>query len=114
MAAHEHTLLQYAKQQLGKLPGVRWIGTPQAQASILSFTLPGVHCLDAGLLLDAQGIAVRAGHHCAQPLWQALGIEGSLRLSLAVYNTIEEIDFLASIVQRIVEKHQGLSKKSWG
>lgn len=94
IAAYEHELLRYASAALGSVPGLRMIGTAAEKAAILSFTLPGVHPHDAGTVLDREGIAVRTGHHCVQPAMQRFGIAGTIRASLAFYNTKDEIDAL--------------------
>lgn len=94
IAQHEHALLNYATNQLKEIPGLRIIGDIENKVSVISFILDGVHPQDIGILLDNQGIAVRTGHHCTQPLMHRLGIPGTSRASFAVYNTIEEIDAL--------------------
>jgi len=94
IAQHEHTLLTYASSQLKEIPGLRIIGDVENKVSVISFILDGIHPQDIGILLDNQGIAVRTGHHCTQPLMHRLGISGTSRASFAVYNTIEEIDAL--------------------
>jgi cysteine desulfurase / selenocysteine lyase len=102
MSAHEHDLLQYATQQVGKLKGVRLVGTAREKVSILSFVVDGIHHFDIGQMLDARGIAVRTGHHCTQPLMDHYKIEGTVRASFAVYNTRHEIDQLVEGLERIV------------
>ncbi|MDR2495665.1 MAG: cysteine desulfurase [Tannerellaceae bacterium] len=92
IAAHEAELLRYATGQLLALGGVRIIGESKNKAATLSFLLDNIHPYDAGMLLDSYGIAVRTGHHCAQPLMQAFGIDGTIRASFALYNTKDEID----------------------
>ncbi len=101
IAAHEHALLQYATQQLQQIEGVRLIGTAPQKGAVLSFLLRDAHPYDVGMLLDRLGIAVRTGHHCAQPLMQRLGIVGTVRASFAVYNTMEEVDTFIAAMQRI-------------
>ena len=92
MAAHEHTLLHEATRLMReRLPGVRIFGTTPDKEPVISFLLDGIHHYDTGMLLDQLGIAVRTGHHCAQPLMTALGIEGCVRASFAVHNTIDEV-----------------------
>ena len=103
VAAHEHELLEYGTARLGELPGVAIIGTAADKASILSFTIDGVHPHDAGTILDQDGIAVRTGHHCAQPVMQRFGIDATVRASLALYNTKREIDALAEGVRKVIE-----------
>jgi cysteine desulfurase/selenocysteine lyase len=94
IAAHEHELLAYATEAVGAIPGVRLIGTASERAGALSFLLDGVHPHDLGTILDREGIAIRTGHHCAQPVMERFGIPATARASFAVYNTKEEIDAL--------------------
>jgi cysteine desulfurase/selenocysteine lyase len=94
LAAHEADLLSYATSELAALPGVRLIGVAAAKVSLLSFTLDGIHPHDVGTLLDLHGVAVRAGHHCAQPLMRRFGIPGTVRASFGMYNTRDEVDRL--------------------
>jgi cysteine desulfurase/selenocysteine lyase len=94
IAQHENALLTYATHQLKNIPGLRIIGDIEIKVSVISFIMDGIHTQDIGILLDNQGIAVRTGHHCTQPLMHRLGITGTSRASFAVYNTIEEIDAL--------------------
>ncbi len=96
IARYEHTLLDYGHKQLATVDGLKIIGTAREKASIISFTLDGVHPHDIATVLDQQGIAVRAGHHCAMPLMQHLGLPATTRASFAVYNTREEIDRLVA------------------
>ena len=103
IAAHERDLLAYATQVVGALPGVRLIGTAAQKASILSFVLEGVHAHDVGTVLDQEGIAIRTGHHCAQPVMQRFGVPATARASLALYNTREEIDVLAMGIKKVWE-----------
>ena len=103
IAAYENELLAYATEALSNLPGVRLIGTSPDKAAVLSFTIDGVHPHDAGTILDQQGVAVRAGHHCAQPVMQRFGVPATVRASLAFYNTKEEIDALVRGVRRVIE-----------
>jgi cysteine desulfurase / selenocysteine lyase len=91
---YEHALLEYATQALATIPGIRPIGTAAAKASVLSFVIPGVPNESVARHLDKNGIAVRAGHHCAQPAIRHFGLESSVRPSLAFYNTREEVDAL--------------------
>jgi len=95
-AVHEHRLLVYATQAVSHIPGVRLIGTARAKVSVLSFVLDGVHPHDVGTVLDLQGVAVRASHHCAQPLMRRFGVPGTVRASFALYNTREEVDALVA------------------
>lgn len=103
IAAYEHALLEYATPRLADIPGVRLIGTAQEKASVLSFVLAGHEPLEVGKALNAEGIAVRAGHHCAQPALRRLGLEATVRPSFAFYNTFEEIDVFLRAVRRIAE-----------
>ena len=102
MAAHEHELLTYATSQLGGIKGIRLVGTAAEKVSIVSFVVEGIHHFDIGQMLDSRGIAVRTGHHCAQPLMERFGIEGTVRASFAVYNTKPEIDKLVEGLDRVI------------
>ncbi len=101
VAAHEHELLVRATAAVRGLTGVRLLGTASAKAAVLSFVLDGVHAHDAGTILDRQGIAVRAGHHCAQPVMAHFGVPASVRASFGCYNTAAEVDRLAAGLQRV-------------
>lgn len=101
IAAHEHELTQYAMQQLRQIEGMRLFGEAENKSSVVSFLVGDIHHFDMGTLLDRLGIAVRTGHHCAQPLMQRLGIEGTVRASFALYNTKEEIDALVAGINRL-------------
>lgn len=101
IAAYEHELTLYAMQQLKTIPGIRIFGEAHEKSSVISFLVDQIHHFDMGTLLDRLGIAVRTGHHCAQPLMQRLGIEGTVRASLAMYNTPEEIDALVAGINRV-------------
>lgn len=101
IAAYENELLQYATGKLTAIEGMRIFGQADHKSSVLSFLVGNIHHYDMGMLLDRLGIAVRTGHHCAQPLMQALGIEGTVRASFAFYNTKEEIDAFAAGVERV-------------
>ncbi|CAN7795203.1 cysteine desulfurase [Paraburkholderia hospita] len=103
IAAHETDLLAYATDALGMIPGLRLIGTARDKASILSFVLDGVHAHDVGTILDHHGVAVRAGHHCAMPVMQRFGVPATVRASLALYNTHEDIDALIEGLGRVRE-----------
>lgn len=103
VAAYERALLDYATPRLADIPGVRLVGTATDKASVLSFVLAGHDPLEVGKALNAEGIAVRAGHHCAQPILRRLGLEATVRPSFAFYNTFEEIDVFLSAVRRIAE-----------
>lgn len=101
IAAHENDLLQYATEQLSELDGLRIIGQAKEKIGVISFVLDGIHHQDTGVILDQQGIAVRTGHHCTQPLMQRFGIAGTTRASFAVYNTRDEIDRLVTGLRRV-------------
>jgi len=103
IAAYEHELLEYATEALAVQPGLTLIGTAKAKASVLSFTLAGVHPHDIGTILDREGIAIRTGHHCAQPVMERFGIPATARASLAFYNTREEIDALVEGIHKVYE-----------
>jgi len=98
---YENDLLLYATDKLEKTGGITIYGQAPHKASIISFLMDGIHMLDAGMIFDKMGIAVRTGTHCAQPVMQHYGIEGTLRVSLAFYNTKEEIDYLCEAIQRV-------------
>lgn len=102
-AAYEHELLDYATERLADIPGVKIVGTAANKASVLSFTIEGIHPHDIGTILDQQGIAIRAGHHCAQPVMQFFDVPATARASFAFYNTREEVDKLADAVQKVIE-----------
>lgn len=101
IAAYEHELTEYATRRLKEIPGMRIFGEAPEKGSVISFLVGNIHHFDMGTLLDRLGIAVRTGHHCAQPLMQRLGIEGAVRASFALYNTKEEIDALVAGVERV-------------
>ena len=103
IAEHERDLLAYGTEALSSVPGLRLIGTARRKASILSFVLDGVHPHDIGTIIDREGVAVRTGHHCAQPLMDRLGVPATARASLAMYNTREEIDVLVRAIERVRE-----------
>lgn len=100
--AHEQELLKYATAQMADIPGLRIFGQAPHKSALVSFVVEGIHPYDLGMLLDKMGIAVRTGHHCAQPLMQALGVEGTVRASWAVYNTQQEIDTFIAALKRAV------------
>jgi cysteine desulfurase / selenocysteine lyase len=102
-AKYEHELLEYATEKLSAIEGVKIIGTAKEKASVLSFTIENVHPHDIGTILDQQGIAIRAGHHCAQPVMQFFDVPATARASFAFYNTREEVDKLAEAVQKVIE-----------
>lgn len=101
IAAHEHELTRYATERLKEIPGMRIFGEAEHKSSVISFLVGDIHHFDLGTLLDRLGIAVRTGHHCAQPLMQRLGIEGTVRASFAMYNTKEEVDALVEGIDRV-------------
>ena len=101
IAAYEHELTVYAMRQLREIPGMRLIGEAEQKGGVLSFLVGNIHHFDMGTLLDRLGIAVRTGHHCAEPLMRRLGIEGTVRASLGLYNTKEEIDALVAGIRRV-------------
>jgi cysteine desulfurase/selenocysteine lyase len=107
IASYEHALLEYATPRLADIDGVRLVGTADEKASVLSFVLAGHEPLEVGKALNAEGIAVRAGHHCAQPILRRLGLEATVRPSFAFYNTYDEIDVFLRAVRRIAEGGAG-------
>lgn len=100
---HEQTLLAYATERLKEIRGMKIIGTSERKSGVVSFLVGDIHPYDVGMLLDKLGIAVRTGHHCAQPLMDSLGIVGTVRVSFAVYNTTAEIDVFIDALKRVVE-----------
>jgi cysteine desulfurase/selenocysteine lyase len=102
-ARHEHELLRYATERLTEIEGVRIVGTAREKTSVLSFVIDDIHPHDIGTILDQEGIAVRAGHHCAQPVMQRFNIPATARASFAFYNTKEEVDVLANTIEKVVE-----------
>jgi cysteine desulfurase/selenocysteine lyase len=103
IAAHEHDLLAYATQRVSAIPGVRLIGTAAEKAGVLSFILKDIHPHDVGTILDQEGIAIRTGHHCSQPVMDRFCIPATARVSFAVYNTHHDIDALAKGIERVRE-----------
>ncbi len=103
IAAHEHELLRYATERLSAIPQVRLIGTAKHKAAIVSFVIDGIHPHDIGTVLDHEGIAIRAGHHCAQPLMQRFRVAATARASLALYNTRAEIDALVAGIRKVLQ-----------
>lgn len=101
IAAHESWLLEKATQAVANVPGLRFVGTAHHKASVLSFVLEGIHPNDIGALLDANGVAIRTGHHCAQPVMDRLGISATARASFAVYNTEEDVTVFAQALHRV-------------
>jgi cysteine desulfurase/selenocysteine lyase len=103
IAAYEHELLEYGTEQLSAIPGLKLIGTAKEKASVLSFVIEGIHPHDIGTILDRQGIAVRTGHHCAQPVMDFFNVPATTRASLAFYNTFGEIDALVGGIKKVKE-----------
>jgi cysteine desulfurase/selenocysteine lyase len=103
VAAHEDRLLRYATEALGQIAALRIIGTAREKAGVLSFVFDQVHAHDVGTILDQEGVAVRAGHHCAMPVMQRFGVPATVRASFAFYNTIEEIDVLVRAIERVLK-----------
>ena len=101
--AHEETLLAHATAKLSSIRGLRILGTAEQKAGVLSFVFDQIHAHDMGTILDREGVAVRAGHHCAMPVMQRFGVPATTRASFAFYNTLEEIDVLARAIQKAVE-----------
>ena len=101
--AHEQDLLSYGTAASPEIPGLRMIGTARQKASVLSFVLDGVHPHDIGTIVDRDGVAIRTGHHCAQPVMDRFGVPATARASLAMYNTREDVDALAAAVRRVRE-----------
>jgi cysteine desulfurase / selenocysteine lyase len=98
---HERELLRYATRAISDIPGLRIVGTAKEKAAILSFTLDGVHPHDIGTILDRQGVAIRAGHHCAMPVMQRFGVAATARASFALYNTREDVDALVAGMREV-------------
>jgi cysteine desulfurase/selenocysteine lyase len=103
IAAHESDLLQYATKRILEIPGIRIIGTAERKASVLSFVLDDVHAHDVGTIMDFEGVAIRAGHHCAMPVMECFNVPATARASFAVYNTREEVDALIAAVGKVRE-----------
>ena len=103
IARHEKEVLAYGTKRLLEIPGLRLIGTAKEKEGILSFVLEGIHPHDVGTILDQEGIAIRTGHHCAQPLMERFGVPATARASLALYNTVEEMDALANGLEKVRE-----------
>ena len=101
IAAHEHELTMYAMQRMREIPGMRIFGEAEHKGGVISFLVGDIHHFDMGTLLDRLGIAVRTGHHCAEPLMRRLGIEGTVRASFGMYNTKEEVDALVAGIERV-------------
>ena len=107
MAAHEHALLEHGTKELLAIEGLRIIGTAKEKVGVISFVIDGIHHYDLGTLLDQQGIAVRTGHHCTQPLMDHFGISGTTRASFAPFNTIAEVDAMVAATKKAVKMLRG-------
>jgi cysteine desulfurase/selenocysteine lyase len=103
IAAHEHGLLEYGTAALARVPGLTLVGTAREKASVLSFTMAGIHPHDVGTILDQEGVAVRTGHHCAEPVMRRYGIPATARASLALYNLREDVDALVRALGKVRE-----------
>jgi len=103
IAEHEHELLAYATGRVAEVRGLRIIGTAPLKASVLSFVMDGIHPHDIGTVLDSEGVCIRAGHHCAQPLMKRMGVPATARASFALYNTEAEADVLVSSLKKARE-----------
>lgn len=104
ISKYEDELLQYANERLQTIPSVKLIGTAQNKISVVSFIMEGIHHFDIGMMMDARGVALRTGHHCTQPLMDLFNIEGTVRASLSLYNTFEEIDIMVEGLKNIAER----------
>lgn len=102
--SYEQSLLSRATEQLKDIPGLEIIGESENKIGVISFIIEGLHHFDIGMMLDAKGIAVRTGHHCTQPLMNKYGIEGTVRVSFSIYNTIDEVSVFIDSLKQIVEK----------
>jgi cysteine desulfurase/selenocysteine lyase len=98
---HEADLLSYAEQRLAEVPGVRFVGTAARRAGVLAFVLEGVHAHDVGTIVDQEGVAIRTGHHCTQPVMEFFGVPATARASFAFYNTRADADALAAAVAKV-------------
>jgi cysteine desulfurase/selenocysteine lyase len=103
VAAFEHDLLAYATEALSRIPRVRIIGRAKEKASVLSFVIEGIHPHDIGTVLDLEGVAIRTGHHCAEPVMRRFGVPATARASFAFYNTKEEVDILVKAIEKVIE-----------
>lgn len=102
ISAWESVLLNHATQAVSQVEGLRILGTAPNKAGVLSFVVDGVHAQDIGLLIDQLGVAIRTGHHCAQPLLHHFGVEATCRASFAAYNTLEEVDTFVAALNRVI------------
>jgi cysteine desulfurase/selenocysteine lyase len=103
IGAHEHSLLVYATEKLQQIDGLRIVGTAREKAAVISFVLEGVHPHDIGTILDQEGVAIRTGHHCAQPLMMRFNVPATGRASFGLYNTHAEADALVAGLQKVIE-----------
>jgi cysteine desulfurase/selenocysteine lyase len=103
IAAHEDGLVHYATEQLAKMKGLRLVGTAHERVGVISFVLDGIHPHDIGTVLDYEGVAVRTGHHCAQPVMERFSVPATARASVGLYNTREEIDVLVQGLAKVQE-----------
>jgi len=103
IGAYEHELLDYATAAVSKIPGLKIIGTAKEKAGVLSFTLENIHPHDIGTILDREGIAIRTGHHCSQPVMRRFGVDSTARASFAMYNTKHEVDALVRGIEKVRE-----------
>ena len=100
---HEHKLLVYATEKMKAIPAMRIIGTAKEKAGVISFVVGKIHPFDLGTILDQQGIAVRTGHHCTQPLMERFGVPGTVRVSFGLYNTKEEVDLFIMALEKALK-----------
>ena len=103
VTAYEDEVLQYAIESIGSVPGVKLFGTAKARAAVVSFLMDGVHAHDVGTIVDQDGVAIRTGHHCAQPVMDFYGVTATARASFALYNTKDEVDKLVTALHRVGE-----------
>src|SRR5205814_9295484 len=103
ISVHEHELLMYATHAVSAIGGIRLIGTAKEKAGILSFVMDGVHPHDIGTIVDAEGVAIRTGHHCAMPVMERFGVPATARASIAMYNTRDDIDRLGRALHKVRE-----------
>jgi cysteine desulfurase/selenocysteine lyase len=103
IAAYEADLLAYGTELLSAIPGLRLVGTAKDKAGVLSFVVDGIHAHDIGTILDMEGVAVRAGHHCAMPVMKRFGLPATARASVAFYNTRADLDALAKAIHKVIE-----------
>ena len=103
IAAHEASLLEYATQRLKEVPGLKIIGNAKYKSGVISFIFDNIHPHDVGTLLDYEGIAIRTGHHCTQPVMERYNIPATSRASFGLYNTIEEVDILVDALKKVIE-----------